>query len=106
MESGTEDVLVADLFDPDDLVSQWVFAITATVEDLSIAESLFKNALDNDAAALLTGYHYRQLIARLYEAERVVLAIDQHQDVRDFVSEQADAQPAIEFLRDAYLPLH
>jgi hypothetical protein len=48
-------VTVGELFDPDDVVARWVFSLTAAVEDLSITQALFKNALDADAPLHKTG---------------------------------------------------
>src|SRR4051794_11860062 len=95
---------VRELFDPDDVVAQWVFALSATVTDLATAESVFRDALEN-STAVRTGYLYRQLIARLYEAERVVTAIDQQAPVRAFLGALVTAGPSVEFLRDHYLPV-
>jgi len=100
-----EPLRIRDLFDPESVISQWVFALSTAVTDLATAESVFQDALHGDGPAAHTGYHYRQLIARLYEAERVVVAIDSHDEVRDFIAQQPPAEPAVEFLRGAYLPI-
>lgn len=48
---------VGDLFNPADVIDQWVFALTAATEDLAIAEAAFKAQLDADSNAQLVGYH-------------------------------------------------
>jgi hypothetical protein len=99
----TDFPLVRDLFPADDLVAQWVFALTATAADISEAERPFRDAMDSDLPVRVN-YRYRQLIARIYEAERVVVAIDRHQEVADFLAEIEATGPAVRFLRETYVP--
>src|SRR5688572_17269466 len=103
-DEGVSELRIGDLFDPDDVVSHWVFALSAAVTDIGIAEAVFADSLGDEVPASRTGYHYRQLIARLYEAERVVIAFDEHEEVRQFVTPLPYANEAIDFLRQAYLP--
>jgi hypothetical protein len=48
---------IGDLFDPGDAVSQWVFALSASVTDLASIESLFH---DDATPAVRTSYLFRQ----------------------------------------------
>jgi hypothetical protein len=100
-----EGLRVRDLFDPDDLLAQWVFTLSATVADLGAAEALFKDALDADAPAVKTLYLYRQMLTRLYEAERVVAAIEIHEPVRNFLADLPMSEAPANYLRDHFLPI-
>jgi len=90
-------------FPADDVIAQWVFALTATAQDLAAADSAFRDAL-NQGVAFRSSYRYRQLIARVYDAERVLLALDQHDGVGSFLAEIPECEEPVAFLRDAYLP--
>jgi hypothetical protein len=96
-------VTVGDLFRPEDEIGQWVFALSAATEDLALAESAFRRELDADAEPQVVGYYYRHLVARIYEAERPILALDQHPKARAFAGSLSDAQDALSFLRSAYI---
>jgi hypothetical protein len=94
---------VRKLFPADDLVAQWVFALTATAQDLAAAERAFRDALD-EGVAFRSNYLYRQLVARIYEAERVVIAIEQHEAVGVFLAGLPESESHVAVLREAYLP--
>jgi hypothetical protein len=96
-------VTVGELFPADDLVAQWVFSLSAVAEDLSITEAAFQDALHGDGAPLWTAYHYRQVITRLYEAERPIISARQREDVRAFLAEIPDAAEHIDYLADLYV---
>jgi hypothetical protein len=96
-------VTVGELFPADDLVAQWVFSLSAVAEDLAITEAAFQDVLHGEGAPLWTGYHYRQVIARLYEAERPVISAGQHDDVCAFVAEIPGAAEHIDYLADQYV---
>jgi len=89
---------VGELFPADDLVAQWVFSLSAVAEDLAITEAAFQDVLHGDGAPLWTGYHYRQVIARLYEAERPIISTRQRDDVRAFLAEIPDAAEHVDYL--------
>jgi hypothetical protein len=97
-------VTVRELFPADDLVARWVFSLSAVLEDLALTESQFADVLRSDRGALWTGYHYRQLIARLYEAERPIIAVKRHHEVREFLAGIPDAQAPLAFLIEYYVP--
>jgi hypothetical protein len=80
-EHPSRPVTVGELFDPESLVAQWVFQTTAVVADLSNADKLLHDALDADAGNPLIGYHYRQLLARVYEGKRPVHSLDAHPEL-------------------------
>jgi hypothetical protein len=94
---------VAELFPAGDLVAQWVFSLSAVAEDLSITEAAFQDVLHGDGAPLWTGYHYRQLIARLYEAERPIITARQREDVCSFLAAIPEAAEHLDYLADHYV---
>ena len=95
-------VTVGDLFRPEDEIGQWVFALTAATQDLALAESAFRAELDADRTPQ-TGYYFRHMVARIYEAERPILALEQHREARAFAESLPDAQEALSFLRSVYI---
>lgn len=68
-----------------------------------MAESAFRRDLDADAEPQVVGYYYRHLVARIYEAERAILALEQHAEARAFAESLPGAQAALSFLRSAYI---
>src|SRR3954451_19283300 len=96
----TDPVTVGDLFPADDVLAQWVFSLTAAVEDLSITEALFRDALDADAPFYRTSPLFRLLMTRMIEAERPIQAMAEHPAVRAFVSDLAVEEVA--FLVDMF----
>jgi hypothetical protein len=104
MTDDGQPVLIADLFPHDDLISQWVFQLTAVTADLVIADTLLHEALSTDASSAHTGYHYRQVLARLYEARRPIITFEAEQEIQDWARSLADTSEPLELLRGAYLP--
>jgi hypothetical protein len=105
-----EPVTVGELFPSDDPVAQWVFSLSAVAEDLSITEAAFQEVLDRDVGPLWTGYHFRQVIARLYEAERPIVSARRpivsarkHEDVTAFLAGLPATAEHMEFLADHYI---
>jgi hypothetical protein len=96
-------ITVADLFPADDLVAQWMFSLTVAVDDLSIADGLLHDAL-SDVRKTDSTHHFRLIVARLYEAERLVCTTDVP-EVSQFLDEIPNAQEPLERLRDVYLPI-
>jgi hypothetical protein len=94
---------VGELFPADDLVAQWVFSLSAVAEDLAITEAAFGDVLPGDGAPLRTGDHYRQVIARLYEAERPIISARRRDDVRALLAEILDAAEHIDYVADPYV---
>ena len=94
---------IGELFPADDLVTQWVFSLSAVVEDLSITEAAFQDVLHGGAGPLWTGYHYRQVIVRLYEAERPIRTARERADVGAFVAKIATAGEHLDYLADYYV---
>jgi hypothetical protein len=99
----TDPVTVGELFPADDLVAQWVFSLSAVAEDLSITEAAFQEVLHGDRGALWTGYHFRQVIARLYEAERPIVSAHQREEVKRFLASVPDAAEHLDFLVGYYV---
>ena len=96
-------VTVGELFPPDDPVAQWVFSLSAVAEDLSITESAFQEVLHGDRGPLWTGYHFRQVIARLYEAERPIVSAREREDVTALLARLPAAAEHMGFLADHYI---
>lgn len=95
------------VFPDDDIVSRWVFSLSAAVEDLTLAEQPFVETLEaptDPFTVVRTGFRYRQLIARIYEAERPVRAVETLPDVKAFLDTVADAAEPLAALNLFYLP--
>jgi hypothetical protein len=81
-----EAVELRELIDPSRMEDRWVFLLSETVSDLAIAESVFKDALHgDDSHPAHRFYLQRQLLARIVEADRVVLAIPGNRKVEEYV---------------------
>jgi hypothetical protein len=90
----------ANSFPDGDLVAQWVFLVSALAEDLRV--TIGRNAeVRDDAGFRLMSYLHRQTIVRLYEARRLVVAVDTHDELREF-AEPLLGQFELD-LRDYYL---
>jgi hypothetical protein len=96
-------VMVGELFPADEIVAQWVFSLSAVAEDLSITEAAFQEVLHGDRGPLWTGCYFRQLIARLYEAERPIISARQREEIAAFLAELPDAAGHIDFLAGHYV---
>jgi hypothetical protein len=76
---------IGELFPDGDLVAQWVFLVSALSEDLRV--TIGRNAeVRDDTGFRLMSYLHRQTIVRLYEARRLVVAVDKHDEVREFAT--------------------
>src|SRR2546423_922719 len=89
-------------FPADDPVAQWVFSLSLVANDLMVLEGpMKKSAEDDDIRAMIAVY--RQMVIRLYEARRLILAIDKFQEIADFLG--LEKQPKLLMrLRDVYTP--
>lgn len=95
-------VRIADLFPHDDPVAQWAFMLSIVADDLSrfqepIRTDLAGDEVNDDIRAMIA--LHRQLVVRLYEAERLILCIDQHPDLVAFLGDN----PFVERLRKVYI---
>jgi hypothetical protein len=104
VESDPPGVTIAELFDSESLIAQWVFQMTGVVVDLSNADKLLHDALDAGGPPALIGYSYRQLLFRLYECERPVLTLDTSQEVGAWVENLEGATAPLAVLKAHYLP--
>lgn len=98
---------IGKLFPADDPVARWVFSLSAAVEDLARAERRFIETLDSpvDSFSLVsTASQYRQLVARIYEAERPVRSVETPTDVRTFLEGIPAAKEPLDRLRHFYSP--
>lgn len=86
------ELTIGELFPCNDRASRWVFSVTCLVQDLWVLTSLFDRrglvrrpghgeAIDLTA----TIFHQRTLVARLYEAWRLIKALDDHADLAAYV---------------------
>lgn len=88
------------LFPSDDLVAQWVYSLTAAVDDISIADGqLHDSFAARDASAV---HAFRLLVTRLYEAERLILILPQREEIRSFLDSIPQAQEPLGRLVAAY----
>jgi hypothetical protein len=77
------DVTVGELFPADDIVGQWVFTLNGVADDLDVVMRALKNAqADGEIQAQM--FFYRLLVARLYEARRLIKARSDHPEIKDF----------------------
>jgi hypothetical protein len=74
---------IGELFPGDDPVARWVFSATAVAEDVAIVFGAMNDAA-NDEHVRERIYFYRQLITRLVEARRLVLAVDKDPALTSF----------------------
>jgi hypothetical protein len=83
---------VGELFPDGDVVGQWVFSVTALAEDIRVLIGPLREAMDEgDLRASL--FYYRQLVARLYEARRLVSAAHDIPEVTSFLGDLLQAPP-------------
>jgi hypothetical protein len=74
---------IGELFPDGDLVGQWVFSVTALSDDLMHLLPLVTEALKRgDVRSML--FHHRQLVTRVYEARRLVMATVQVPKISGF----------------------
>jgi hypothetical protein len=101
MMGGMPDVRMDALFPPEDRVAQWVFALSLVVDDLMALYEPMQSASELDDMRRMMSV-YRQMVTRLYEARRLVVAIDRYQDVAEFLG--VEKKPAlVERLRTVYV---
>lgn len=95
------DLTIGELFPADDVVGQWMFSVSAIVDDLA-------TLLVEQTAATSSGdvrrmlFVQRVLATRLYEARRIVFAIDTRPEVAAFLANKK-LEP-LDQLRQFYLP--
>lgn len=95
-------VRIRDLFPHNDPVAQWAFMLSIVADDLGrfqapITAGLSGDEADDDIREMIS--LYGQLVVRLYEAERLILCIDQHPDLVAFLGDN----PFVERLRKVYI---
>ena len=95
-------VKVAELFPASDVLARWVFSLSVVVDDLSVADGLLHDAMEDLHDTEVT-HHFRSIVTRLYEARRLVLAVDEHEEVRTFLAGITAAQELLATLRDVYV---
>jgi hypothetical protein len=100
---GLTPVTIGQLFPADDLVAQWVFALSAVVEDLAVADTQLHRALRDESNGAST-FHYRVLVSRVFEARRVVIVAEEHRPIQDFLRESPKANAEFSVLRRLYVP--
>jgi len=99
-------VTIGDLFPSDDGVARWCFAVTAAAEDLSRAEIPFRDAVERLLRPdnfLRLSYSFRQLLARVFEARRPVVAASNQADVGHFVAATRGTSEPLGYLTDVYI---
>jgi hypothetical protein len=76
---------IGELFPADDLVAQWLYTLTCAAQDIEIA-ALPLVGRERLEPRTLT-FFYRVLIARLYEARRLIWAYNEHAEIREFAAD-------------------
>jgi hypothetical protein len=77
---------IGELFPDGDAAAQWVFSLTALVEDISVlAKPLRRAQQEEDLRASL--FFYRQLVTRLYEARRIATTARRVPEIAAFVGD-------------------
>ncbi len=97
-------VEIGELFQPGDEVGEWVFSLSATTADLSTAQEVLGEVRHADQkAAQRFFYLHRQVVARIYEAERAVVAMER-QAIHEFIATVPDISADVGYLREKFLP--
>jgi hypothetical protein len=92
---------IGELFPDGDLVAQWVFSVTALVEDIQVGTHPSKEAqVAGDLRAML--FWHRHMVTRLYEARRLVTTARTVAEVRGFAETLLQNPPGGVDLSDAY----
>lgn len=95
------DVRMDLLFPPEDRVAQWVFSLSLVVDDLTMLHEPMKRSTERDDVRQMMSV-YRQMVTRLYEARRLVVATHRYREVGEFLG--IEKKPALlERLRAVYL---
>lgn len=92
---------IGELFPDGDAAAQWVFSLTALVEDITVLVKSLRIARDEeDLRASL--FFYRQLVTRLYEARRIATTARRVPEIACFVGELLRRPPGGIDLEAAY----
>lgn len=98
-DDSARHLTVGELFPDGDVVGQWVFSVTALSEDIQLVTHPMQDAKDRqDLRALL--FYYRHLVTRLYEARRLVTAVEHRSDLASFLGSLLDRSRLGVDLRD------
>jgi hypothetical protein len=77
---------IGELFPDGDVAAQWVFSLTALVEDIGVLVKPLRHAQqEEDLRASL--FFYRQLVTRLYEARRIATTARRVPEIASFVGD-------------------
>ena len=96
-----EPVTVGKLFPAGDVVAEWVYMLSVVAEDLAIADVQLTQAIGDETNGQ-SMFHYRVLVARMYEARRVVLAAERD-EIGEFVRTVTAAHAEWKLLREQYI---
>lgn len=98
---GEADLTVGELFPAEDGLAQWVYSITCVAEDIHVVMDLMKR-LPRDGNSLRSSmYVWGLLMTRIYEARRVVWAIDDVKEVGELVGDRLGLRDGLN-LREVY----
>jgi hypothetical protein len=96
-------VTIGELFPATDVVARWVFNLSVLTDDMSTFDALIFDAMDSDAEVTEPlGTYFRWMVTRVFEAERVVKAMDEHVAVAEFLRTTDGTIEAETELRAAY----
>jgi hypothetical protein len=95
-----------ELFPATDVVSQWVFQVTAVAMDLRFGDELLADAVQTEARRARRNWLFRQQVVRIYEARRPIVSLETQTAVQDWLAaHDAPFEERLDVLRAAYLPV-
>jgi hypothetical protein len=96
----TNRLTVGELFPARDIIAEWVFSVTALIEDIQVGVGPSKEAMEvGDLRAMM--FWHRQLVTRLYEARRLVTIVRRNAAVKAF-AESLLSLPSLIDVNTAY----
>jgi hypothetical protein len=93
-------VSVGQLFPATDPLSRWMFSLSALADDLAVLDHMLQDSWDDAGSPTFT--YFRLIVARIYEGERIVTAMDAHARTAGFLAGVPKATDASARLRAAY----
>lgn len=95
------ELTIGELFPAEDLVAQWVYSVTCVAEDLHVVMDLLESLPRSEHSLRTSMYVWGLLVARIYEARRVVSAIDKFDEVSALVGDRLGLRRGLN-LREVY----
>jgi hypothetical protein len=92
---------IGQVFPTADPLSRWMFSLSALADDLAVLDDHLHESLDDDSGSAAVTY-FRLIVARVYEGERIVTAMDAHATVARFLADVPETVDPCARLRAAY----